>query len=121
MRRWFAIFLLALLPLQFSWAAVVGLCDHKAGQQTQQGDHHENRQADLGSMGSDGEAANQDGQAIDACNGCEHCHGICCCMPASVHRLTARVVAVPSAVLVPGVLRTLAAAPPERPQWLRFA
>ncbi|NBT82917.1 MAG: hypothetical protein EBT56_15195 [Betaproteobacteria bacterium] len=31
MRKFLAIFLLVLLPLQFSWAAVAGYCQHEAG------------------------------------------------------------------------------------------
>lgn len=121
MRRWFAIFLLALLPLQFSWAAVGGYCGHETQQQTPHADHHENQQTGLASVHSGGDAAGQDGQAVNGCDCCDHCHGTCCSMPASVHRLTVRVIAAPSAAQVQGIVRTLAANPPERPQWLRFA
>ena len=46
MRRWFAILMLALLPLQFSWAAVAAYCGHETGQHAEHLGHHEHRHAD---------------------------------------------------------------------------
>ena len=41
MRRWFAVILLALLPLQFSWAAVANHCQHQAGAAADHVGHHD--------------------------------------------------------------------------------
>ncbi|NCV41106.1 MAG: hypothetical protein EBW11_11190 [Betaproteobacteria bacterium] len=40
MRKFLAIFLLVLLPLQFSWAAVAGYCQHEAGVTANHPGHH---------------------------------------------------------------------------------
>ena len=41
MRRWLLIFLLFLLPLQFSWAASASYCQHERDTRTQHWGHHE--------------------------------------------------------------------------------
>ena len=41
MRRWLALFLLCLLPLQVSWAAVADYCSHEHGSATQHFGHHD--------------------------------------------------------------------------------
>jgi hypothetical protein len=46
MRRYLIIFLLLLLPFQFSWAAVASYCQHETESSTQHIGHHE---ADAGS------------------------------------------------------------------------
>ncbi|MCW7539713.1 hypothetical protein OOT46_17890 [Aquabacterium sp. A7-Y] len=41
MRRWLAIFLWVLLPLQFSWAAAAAYCGHESGTAAHHFGHHE--------------------------------------------------------------------------------
>jgi hypothetical protein len=43
MRRWLAILMLALLPLQFGWAAVAVYCGHESDPQAQHLGHHEHQ------------------------------------------------------------------------------
>lgn len=43
MRRWLLIFLLVLLPMQLSWAAVASYCQHESGAATQHVGHHEHQ------------------------------------------------------------------------------
>lgn len=43
MRRWLSIFLLILLPHQFSWAAVVTYCEHESGTQAMHFGHHQHK------------------------------------------------------------------------------
>lgn len=54
MRRWFAILLLVLLPLQTSWAVVANYCDHEqeTGQTTQHFGHHEHKHEGATESGS---------------------------------------------------------------------
>lgn len=40
MRRWLVIFLLGLLPLQFTWAAAAGYCVHESGSAVKHFGHH---------------------------------------------------------------------------------
>lgn len=117
MRRWFAIILLALLPLQFSWAAVAAYCGPEGGQQIQHLGHHEHQHADPFKADADNAQADQTASAgFD--HDCSHCHCTCAGltgMGGSVATLTPSSHPLPP---VAGVLRTLAQSPPERPQWL---
>ncbi len=132
MRRIFAIVLLALLPLQFSWAAVASYCGHETQAGVGHFGHHDHQHhADASDgAGLDAEATttvdvNPDADAGKAPGAmdldCGHCHGTCSMM-----------LSLPSAL--PGALSTAlpsatldesggAHAPsrPERPQWLPLA
>jgi ABC-type nickel/cobalt efflux system permease component RcnA len=122
MRRWFAIFLLVLLPLQFSWAAVAAFCEHEseAQAQAQHLGHHEHQQAGHAGEALDNDAAVTDGLAVVDMD-CGHCHTNCCSMPAALGTLA--LVTLGSRPCPPAVcaLSTLVQNPPERPQWVRFA
>ena len=120
MRRWLAILMLTLLPLQFSWAAVAAYCGHESGQHAQHLGHHEHQHtgqaaADKGSAPADQSAPA--GFAFD----CGHCHGTCASMPAPVDGTTPLALASHPVTPVKGTLRTIAQSPPERPQWLPLA
>ena len=56
MKKFLAIFLLVLLPLQFSWAAVAGYCQHEAGVTANHPGHHthDHQAADNHESGKDG-------------------------------------------------------------------
>ena len=45
MRRWLSIFLLLLLPLQFTWAAAATYCQHEREVDTQHFGHHQHEHA----------------------------------------------------------------------------
>ena len=128
MRRILAIVLLALLPLQFSWAAVASYCGHEEQAGATHFGHHEH-QHHADTVGNAEPVADLDTTADvsgDKVPGamdldCGHCHGYCSVM-----------LTLPSAL--PGALSTAhpsanldeaggAHAPtrPERPQWLPLA
>ena len=117
MRRWLALLLLALLPLQFSWAAVAGYCGHEvaAGTGLHLGHHvhqHASSQADSAdkTAGAKPLTASVD---LD----CGPCHGLSLGLQASWPALTApRVGQAPAEALSPA-LRLVTPPPPERPQW----
>ena len=123
MRRCFAIFLLAFLPLQFSWAAVASYCGHESGAQAQHLGHHDHQHAD--------QTGHADSSTVnDLANGaapaasdldCGHCHTSCCAVPAFAASQHAQTIASQPVTPVEGSARTLAQTPPERPQWVRFA
>jgi hypothetical protein len=127
-RRFLAIVLLALLPLQFSWAAVASYCGHEEQAGATHFGHHEHQHhADAGAdaegiVGPDTTADAPGDMAPGAMDlDCNHCHGYCSVM-----------LTLPSGL--PGALSTEAPcatldeaggahAPtrPERPQWLPLA
>lgn len=120
MRRWLAILLLTLLPLQFSWAAVTVYCGHESGEQAQHLGHHEHQHADQ--AGADDGGAPADPTAPAGFDfDCGHCHGTCASLPTPVVGLAALSVAAHPTVASDRSLRTLAQSPPERPQWAVLA
>lgn len=143
MRRFIAIFLLMLLPLQFSWAAVGVYCGHESGAWAQHLGHHEHAHqhapaeqdtvddgvpavvndvaADSVSHAGDSPESSDAPKSALPDHACGHCHGTCWSLPAPVEPLVVASLAAHPGATAPGHLRTLAQTPPERPQWARFA
>lgn len=76
MRRWLAIFLLLLLPAQYSWAAVAVYCAHEQGKSVKHAGHHQHAHKEAGhSAGETTHASHEGGKApggVD--NDCSTCH-----------------------------------------------
>jgi hypothetical protein len=120
MRRWFAILMLTLLPLQFSWAAVAVYCGHETSQHTEHLGHHEHRHADQAKSDQDSSSADQKAPAGFDFD-CGHCHGTCATMPAPLGDTSPLALASHPVTPVESIVRTRAQSPPERPQWLPLA
>lgn len=111
MKRFLLILLLAILPLQSSWAMAAVYCQHEASKVTHFGHHghaHEAR------AGDDGAAQNKHGD-------CEVCHHA---VQASAPAAEAVLTAAPAATYAPpGALRyhSFIADGPPRPNWPRLA
>lgn len=118
MRRWLALVLLALLPLQFSWAAVAAYCGHEAGEAALHVGHHEHAHAGLPEASPDISAADP-GAVADF--DCGHCHGSGASLPAAQRDVDPAGLATARVTSAPGALRTRAPSPPERPQWRPLA
>lgn len=125
-RQLLAIFLLAFLPLQFSWAAVASYCAHETQAGADHFGHHENH-ADAGSVAdratspvstSDVEGETAPGaMELD----CGHCHSYCSVMLTLPSNLPGpHLTALPNATLVE-TGGSHAPTRPERPQWLPLA
>jgi hypothetical protein len=120
MRRWLAILMLALLPLQFSWAAVAVYCGHESDPQAQHLGHHEHQHNGQATADHDSAPANQSAPAGFDFD-CGHCHGTCAGMPAPMDETTPLALTSHPVTPVDGIVRTIAQSPPERPQWLPLA
>jgi hypothetical protein len=72
MRKLLTILLLALLPLQFSWAAVAGYCEHEVGVASEHVGHHEHRHADAERQDNDSKNVTTTGVMHPDC---ATCHG----------------------------------------------
>lgn len=128
MSRLLAIVLLALLPLQASWAAVASYCAHEAQAGATHLGHHEHRhRADAGQSAEADHAvhspADEHGSKTPGANDldCGQCHGGCSAMitmPVALPGLVSAAVPLPTVDEDGG-----AHAPnrPERPQWRRLA
>jgi hypothetical protein len=111
MRRCLAILLLALLPFQFSWAAVATYCAHEAPAAVAHVGHHEHQHQ--------GAVADKAAGAADL--DCSHCHGGCAAPPMATEGAAGAAGAALPALAVDGMARTLAPTPPDRPQWRALA
>jgi len=118
--RVLAIVLLALLPLQFSWAAVASHCGHEAQAAVGHFGHHEHEHRT--DVGMDSSAEVQADTASGTMHlDCGHCHGYC----SAILGFTSIVPGAPSTVAPDATLDELGAAHAstrsERPQWLPLA
>ncbi len=110
MRRLFLLLLLCLLPLQISWGAVADYCGHESGKASQHFGHHaDEHKASFG--------ANDDGKQGNSSPGDDHCHlsgflGILGAFAPVTHEY-----AQPTPRESDGTYPSVAAYPPERPQW----
>lgn len=123
MRRLIAIFLLVFMPLQLSWAAVSGYCQHESdvSSQAQHPGHHEHEHKSSDSM-SDTKAptskvSNLDGSDTD----CASCHAGCCAALVTQKQMPLsqgpeHVTATQAEFLFRSAIER-----PERPQWNHLA
>jgi hypothetical protein len=135
-RRYLAIFLLAMLPLQFSWAAVASYCGHETQASTgyfghHAHEHHAHAGSDAGpaaDVGTDLTSAPDEAGGVNRDNlpgamdlDCGHCHGTCSAMLTLPMGLPGALsTALPSATL-DETSGAHAPTRPERPQWLPLA
>jgi hypothetical protein len=123
MRRWLAVLLLVLLPLQFSWAAVADYCMHESGETADHVGHHDHKSHAHGAAQADADAKTKTdaGSSSTATVDCSHCHGGCAVtldlpaglVPHAVEQAPPTLGDAPCAEHMP--------AQPERPQWARLA
>jgi hypothetical protein len=122
-RRLLAIFVLALLPLQFSWAAVAVYCEHETQGAGHFGHHEHQHNADVGAHAD----ATPDPDATgDKAPGamdldCGHCHGQCSVMLALPAEPPGLLSTAPPSDTTDEAVGAHAPTRPERPQWLRLA
>lgn len=125
MRRWFALLLIALLPIQFSWAAVAAYCGHESNVQAQHWGHHEHQHTGTGGTDTppdvvlDGAADAEPSAGLHV--DCGHCHASCAGLPVPASALSLPALAAPAAAHGVPAARSLAPTPPERPQWQPLA
>lgn len=115
MRRWLAIFLLVLLPLQAVWAAAAPYCEHEENPTAMHVGHHihehQASQADDQEPSSTGLADHAD---------CHICHGVAAAVPA----LAGAAAVADHGDAAPAWLQALPRPPvfpPDRPNWSRLA
>ena len=113
MKKLLLIFLLALFPLQASWAAVAVYCQHEAGQAAKHFGHHDHKHEASSADKSDPSGKAAAGLDLD-CASCNAGH---------VQPLMAQTASLPTASAPPPALwrslsyRSIAASLPEKPNW----
>ncbi len=132
MRRFLAIVMLALLPLQFSWAAVASYCGHETQAGVAHFGHHDHQHhADASDgAGLDTDPATTSDVTSDAVDGkapgamdldCGNCHGTCSMMVNLPPALPGALSTAPLRATLDESGGTHAPTRPERPQWLPLA
>jgi hypothetical protein len=120
MRRWIAILMLTLLPLQFSWSAVASYCGHETGEQAQHLGHHEH-QHEVDASAEGDHASVDERVAVGFDFDCGHCHCTCATIPSVVGDLLSLDLTSRGVSPLEVTVRTLAPSRPERPKWLDLA
>lgn len=110
MRRWLAIFLLVLLPLQLSWAAAAPYCQHETGAAVQHFGHHEHKH-------HQGSADTTDVPSFAADSDCAACNAGCAAATVTVPSLALDAAPPALAPWYPHVPTSPPATQPERPNW----
>lgn len=111
MRRLIAVFLLLLLPLQFSWAVAASYCQHETTAAAKHFGHHAHEHAGDADEAADGKLPG----AID--NDCGACHAGCL---AAIVDTDAQTLALPTESFAgwqPAPPASPPSAQPERPNW----
>lgn len=73
MRRYLLVFMMVLLPLQWSWAAAASVCAHEAG--SSHFGHHDHKHSG-GSLTGKSDTGKGDGASPGAHPDCQVCHGV---------------------------------------------
>ncbi|MFX1682942.1 hypothetical protein PV762_27325 [Mitsuaria sp. CC2] len=120
MRRWLSIFLLVLMPFQFTWGAAAAYCEHESSSEASHFGHHVHSHADAGQLAQgkkplSGDKTKQGKVGLD--NDCGTCH-LSAAKPVSGSSMA---LADLSAHVMRGlseqVFSTRAPDHPERPNW----
>jgi hypothetical protein len=113
MKRYLAIFLLVLLPLQFSWAAIASYCEHETAVAAEHLGHHTH---DHGSADHQ-ESSKKTAQSAGMDHDCATCH--LGCAAALVSDLNTTTLATDNVhpLLLQVIVSQLSRERPERPQW----
>lgn len=74
MRRWLAVLLLALLPVQLTWAAVAPYCQHETTQSGHFGHHEHHHHAAVADEADGASGADKSPLTVDF--DCGQCHGV---------------------------------------------
>lgn len=112
MRRWLAIFLLVFLPLQASWAAVTGYCQHESGAAAQHFGHHEHKHHSDDGGSTDAKVLSG---GIDS--DCAACHAGCVCALTGIAQFPVVLPAFEGNLWRPSIPSSPPTAVPERPNW----
>jgi len=110
MRRWLAIFLLVLLPLQSTWAAAAAYCQHEADAATKHFGHHDHKH-------HQGSSDKTDAPSFAADLDCAVCHAGFTAATANVPALALDLTPPALTPRNPHAPVSPPAAQPERPNW----
>ncbi|APW44803.1 hypothetical protein RS694_10390 [Rhodoferax saidenbachensis] len=114
MRKWLAVFLLIVIPMQFALAATAAYCQHEAGVATKHLGHHGHKHQAQSAELAQSDKTKSNGFDLD----CGNCHAGCSLAVATAEGNS---VLPGLSFIEPSTDRVLASLPlkvPDRPQWL---
>jgi hypothetical protein len=109
MKRYLAIFLLVLLPLQFSWAAMAGYCEHESAVTAEHPGHHSHDHAS-----ADQQEFNKN---VAQSHDCATCHMGCAAALVSDLSIITAAASDDHPLHFQVIASQLSRERPERPQW----
>jgi len=113
MKRYLVIFLLVLLPLQFSWAAMVSYCQHESGVAAKHPGHHTHDHASADHQ----ESGKNSSQSVGMDHDCATCHMGCSAALVSDLGKTTVAASNDHPLHLQVIPSQLSRERPERPQW----
>jgi hypothetical protein len=113
MRRYLAIFLLVLLPLQFSWAAMASYCEHETSVTAKHPGHHTHDHASVDHQESSKNSPQSTGMDHD----CATCHMGCAAALVNDLNTTTAAVSDDNPLHPQVIVSQLSRERPERPNW----
>ena len=120
MRRWLSIFLLVLMPFQFTWGAAAAYCEHESSSEASHFGHHVHSHADVGQQAQGKKPQPSDKTKLGKAsldNDCGTCH-LSAAKPVSGSSMAlANLSAQVMRGLSEQVFSTRAPDHPERPNW----
>ena len=116
MRRFVIVFLLMVMPFQWSWAVAGGICEHETGKATQHfGHHNHEHDAKAVKAGKTPAESKNPGVGVDA--DCAYCHLLVAESSAPSHALASALADASHRVSTLPLIASLLADEPERPKW----
>ena len=113
MRRYLAIFLLVLLPLQFSWAAMASYCEHETSVTAKHPGHHTHDHASVDHQ----ESSKNSPQSAGMDHDCATCHMGCAAALVNDLNTTTAAVSDDNPLHPQVIVSQLSRERPERPNW----
>jgi hypothetical protein len=117
MKKFLVIFLLLLLPLQYSWAAVASYCQHEAGVSAKHLGHHSHDYHAVDHQ----EAGKHSSQTGGIDHDCATCHLGCAAALTGSQTIPTATTAQDNHFVHHANRSQASSEPPERPQWHRLA
>ncbi len=123
MRRWLAILLLVLLPVQFTWAMVADYCVHEPDATATHFGHHDHESHSHAALDTDpvDQATPDDPTSPAPQVDCGHCHGHSAGMFDVAAPLAGQAFSGASPPSIDATCAEHLPAQPERPQWAALA
>ena len=113
MRKFLAIFLLVLLPLQFSWAAMASYCEHETSVNATHPGHHTHDHASVDQQ----ESSKNSPQSAGVDHDCATCHMGCAAALVNYLNTISAAVSDDHPLHPQVIVSQLSRERPERPNW----